>query len=217
MILSGVMLHQVQNREAFIHYIKEKRKEDPNRSIEEAIKTYGQLTESGRIWMMDQRPCAEDLAVLIGKLASRHDVGAIFCDYIQKVAVRRPGQAAYQDIKRASALLLDQAVKWDVPIIMGAQLSRAAQKELKAAEEEAKLSLDMLRESGDIEQDANLVLGLLNMDKLPPAPERAPGILQVQCMKYRDGASEWMKPLQFIGVTQKIKDPPAETAQKIKW
>ena len=52
-------------------------------------------------------------------------------------------------------LLLDTAVRTDLPIILGAQLGRDK-------DSKDKVKLDNLRESGDIEQDANLVLGLLN-------------------------------------------------------
>lgn len=208
MILSGVILHQQQNREAFIHYLKEKRQAEPNRKIEEAIQLYGELTDSGRIWMLDQQLVAEDLALLISQLASRYDVGAFFTDYIQKISPRKPGSMIYADIKRSSALILEQAVKWDVPIIMGAQLSRMAQKEMARAKgdgdgEDVELSLDMLREAGDIEQDAHTVLGLVNMDKVKDKPT---GELRVSSMKARDGASGWKKSLKFIGVTQEIKD-----------
>ena len=53
-----------------------------------------------------------------------------------------------------SQLLLEQAVNQDIPIILGAQASRAGAGE--------RIKLEHLRESGDIEQDANLVLGLYN-------------------------------------------------------
>lgn len=214
MILSGVMLHQQQNREAFIHHLKEKRQAEPNAKIEEALRRYGELTDSGRIWMMDQQLVAEDLALLISQLAERHDVGAVFVDYIQKISPRKPGSMIYADIKRSSALLLEQAVKRDVPIIMGAQLSRLAQKELARAKDgqgdgdEVELSLDMLREAGDIEQDANVVLGLVNMDKVKDRPT---GELVVSSMKARDGSSGWKKALKFIGPTQEIKDGPSNT------
>lgn len=214
MILSGVMLHQQQNREAFIHYLKEKRQAEPQAKIEEALRRYGELTDSGRIWMMDQQLVAEDLALLIGQLAERHEVGAVFVDYIQKIGPRKPGSMIYADIKRSSALLLEQAVKRDVPIIMGAQLSRLAQKELARAKDgqgdgdEPELSLDMLREAGDIEQDAHTVLGLVNMDKVKGKPT---GELVVSSMKARDGSSGWKKSLKFIGPTQEIKDGSSNT------
>lgn len=60
------------------------------------------------------------------------------------------------EIKRTSDLLLEQAVACDLPVILGAQLGRGDGKG-KGSE---RVRLDNLRESGDIEQDANLVLGL---------------------------------------------------------
>jgi replicative DNA helicase len=98
---------------------------------------------------------AEDLVAVIDSLARVEDTGAVIIDYIQKIPLLRPslGQR-YLDIKLVSSLLLDQAVQLDIPIILGAQLGRGDKSS------GSKVKLDNLRESGDIEQDANLVLGL---------------------------------------------------------
>jgi len=154
MVLAGEVLHNKYNLPAYVNYLKEKR--GTNREIEQAIEVFDDLTGSGRLCLSDSRLCAEDLAATIGHLATR-PVGAVFVDYIQRVPVQRPlqGGQRYLEIKRVSELLLEQAVTCDVPIILGAQLGRSQG-------DKEKVRLDNLRESGDIEQDANLVLGLWN-------------------------------------------------------
>ena len=147
------MLSQDFNLEAHLNYFQEKR--GTAKDIEKAIQEYQQLTESGRLLISDSMPAGEDLAATIGWLAKRGETGAVLVDYIQKIPLRQPLQQRYLDIKRVSELLLGQAVQEDIPIIMGAQLGRAKGYG-------SKVTLDNLRESGDIEQDANLVIGLHN-------------------------------------------------------
>ena len=67
----------------------------------------------------------------------------------------RPASQRYLDIKYISQALLEQAVAHDVPVILGAQLGRGAK-------EGREPSLSDLREAGDIEQDANVVLSVYN-------------------------------------------------------
>ena len=153
MILSGETLDQESNYGAYINYLKEKR--GSNKKIEEALIEYEELTSSGRLLISDNMYPAEDLVAVIDSLARVEDTGAVIIDYIQKIPLLRPslGQR-YLDIKLVSSLLLDQAVQLDIPIILGAQLGRGDKSS------GSKVKLDNLRESGDIEQDANLVLGL---------------------------------------------------------
>ncbi len=96
-------------------------------------------------------------STLISNQASGGQVGAIFVDYIQKIHPQKPQNPRYLDIKLVSELLLQQAVTLNVPILLGAQLSRA-----DSNQGSKRVRLENLRESGDIEQDASLVIGLYN-------------------------------------------------------
>ena len=81
------------------------------------------------------------------RLAKRGDTEeSNIIDYIQRIPIPSQSQR-YLDIKMISSLLLEQAVSQDIPIILGAQLNRGTEG-----------GLSSLREGGDIEQDANLVL-----------------------------------------------------------
>ena len=186
MILAGVALNDLTNYGAYINYLQYKRGSD--QKIERAIKEYEQLTSSGRLLISDRAYTAEDLATVISQLSKGGAAGAVIVDYIQKIPLQRPSSQRYLDIKQVSALLLEQAVTQDLPIILGAQLGRSPDKAIK-------VKLDNLRESGDIEQDANLVLGLFTKavedleDKEQPAGYRAPSVvdIQVTVLKNRAG------------------------------
>lgn len=203
-IMAGGHVFQAQefNLEAHLNYFQEKRGTEP--AIEKAIKQYQEWTEAGRLLISDSMPSGEDLAATIGWLARRGPVGAIFVDYIQKIPLRQPLQQRYLEIKRVSELLLQQAVQQDVPIVLGAQLGR----KVGAV---SKVTLDNLRESGDIEQDANLVLGLYNkaaeeMEETGQAIQAREVELWVSVLKQRGGVAGRSKPLSFDRPALRIKD-----------
>ena len=187
MILAGEVLRERFNLEAFVNYLREKRGQ--NAAIEKAIETFDDLTGSGRLCLVDQQLRAEDLAATIGHLAGTRDVGAVFVDYIQRIPLQRPlqGGQRYLEIKRTSDLLLEQAVACDLPVILGAQLGRGDGK----AKGSDRVRLDNLRESGDIEQDANLVLGLWteaaekDKDDQPEPGQVVP--VEISVLKNRNG------------------------------
>jgi replicative DNA helicase len=167
MNLAGVELNQEANLGAYVNYFKEKRDQDfqdPDyQKIETGIQEYEELVNSGRLIVSDRTIPGEELASLVGHLARPGEVGAIFIDYIQKIPLKTPtGGQRYQEIKRVSELLLEQAKTLDIPIIMGAQLTRPASKDKGSSKSDRIVRLENLRESVDIEQDANLVLGLYN-------------------------------------------------------
>ena len=158
MIMAGVEIQRETNYGAYVNYLQERRpvkKGVDYSKIDQALSQYKTFTDSGRLLLSDDMYPAEDLASVMELLARQGDTGAVFIDYIQKVSLLSPAQGGqrYLDIKRVSEILLRQAVSLDIPIILGAQLGRDKQGSNK-------VRLDNLRESGDIEQDANLVLGL---------------------------------------------------------
>lgn len=84
-------------------------------------------------------------------------VAAVFIDYVQKLTTEEESANRQQEIQKICQSLLSTALDTRVEssIILGAQLNR----NVTSFEE---LTLDKMRESGDIEQDANLVLGIWN-------------------------------------------------------
>ena len=131
MAMAGKVLSPGFNLEAYLHYMRDKRATEPDRQIETAVKLFEEWTASGRLWISDRRLPAEDLAATIGYLAQRGEVGAVLVDYIQKIPLSRPGKdQRYVEIKRVSDLILEQAVRNSLPIILGAQLGRASGQKL---------------------------------------------------------------------------------------
>ncbi len=206
MCMAGQTLHSEQNQEAHLGYIKYKRASEPNEAIEHAIEQYRAYTEEGRLWLFDKRLYAHELASMIGRTASMGKVGAVFVDYIQKIPLERPHSVPYMNIKEVSGLLLEQAVARDIPIVVGAQFNRAG---TTAARERPRL--EHLREAGDLEQDAALVLGLYNESVATIEEEgketKGPTVeLEVSVLKQRGGIVGRKTGLSFERPTLKLTD-----------
>ena len=94
------------------------------------------------------------------RLKSRHDVGLIVVDYLQLLrSTSRRGQDNRQiEISEISAGIKGLAKELSIPIIVAAQLNRNP--ENRTGDSKGRPRLSDLRESGSIEQDADLV-GLL--------------------------------------------------------
>lgn len=88
---------------------------------------------------------------------TKKKVAAVFIDYVQKLTTEEERVNRQQEIQKICQTLLSTALDKSVgtSIILGAQVNR----NVTSLEE---LTLDKMREAGDIEQDANLVLGIWN-------------------------------------------------------
>lgn len=101
---------------------------------------------------------AESLVDAIRYLHRRRKVSAVFVDYIQLLNLEKVGRGInnrQEEVKAICNLLKDAARETGLPIILAAQFSR----EVKREED---VSMGALREAGDIEQTAALILGMWN-------------------------------------------------------
>jgi replicative DNA helicase len=108
------------------------------------------------------------------------------------------------------------AVELNIPLIMGAQFNRAG-----SLNRGKMPSLEDLRESGDLEQDAALVLGL-HATSIEEAEadgkqeQRREVNLDIKILKYRGGQAGKKIGLRWDRPILKIKDP-AGTAAAAEW
>ena len=114
------------------------------------------------------------------RLKSRHDIGLIILDYLQLMqGVSRP-ESRQQEISEISRSLKALARELHVPLIAISQLSRA----VESRDNRPKLS--DLRESGAIEQDADVVMLLLREEYYNPTEENM-GKAEIIIAKQRNG------------------------------
>jgi len=93
------------------------------------------------------------------RLKSEHNVGIIFLDYIQLMTGSGRSENRQQEISMISRSLKATAKELDIPLVALSQLSRAPE---QRGTKDRRPQLSDLRESGALEQDADLVLFIYN-------------------------------------------------------
>lgn len=117
------------------------------------------------------------------RLQMEHGLGLIVIDYLQLMEGRsRSGESnRVQEISEISRSLKGLARELDVPIIALSQLSRAVEHR-----EDKRPQLSDLRESGSIEQDADIVMFLYREEYYKPDTDKK-GITEIIIRKHRNG------------------------------
>ncbi|HEX9780053.1 MAG TPA: replicative DNA helicase [bacterium] len=127
------------------------------------------------------------------RLKSRHDVGLIILDYLQLMdaSMGIGSENRQQEISVISRGIKALARELSVPVIAVSQLSRAPERR-----ESFRPRLSDLRESGAIEQDADVVLMLFREDYYNPTDANK-GVAEIIIAKQRNGPTGSVK-LAFI-------------------
>ena len=125
------------------------------------------------------------------RLKSRHDISLIILDYLQLMEESANAENRQQEISIISRGLKALARELNVPVIAVSQLSRAPERR-----ETFRPRLSDLRESGAIEQDADVVLMLFREDYYNPTDENK-GTAELIIAKQRNGPTGTVR-LAFI-------------------
>lgn len=126
------------------------------------------------------------------RLKAQHDIQMIVLDYLQLMQGHARADSRQQEISEISRSLKALARELNVPLIAISQLSRAVEQR-----SDHRPQLSDLRESGAIEQDADLVLLLLREEYYNPTEENK-GLAEVIIAKQRNGPVGSLN-LTFIG------------------
>jgi replicative DNA helicase/5S rRNA maturation endonuclease (ribonuclease M5) len=218
-------LDERDNRYFLRNYLKAGRMDQ--KKIEFAKKQLFIGMNEHKIRIIDQNYQVERLAecLTLIKSESHYPVGAVFVDYIQKIPSERSFESRQRELQHISNLLLQEVAKeLSLPLIVGAQLNRETDKTL-----DGKPKLHQLREAGDLEQDANLVLSVFNpaaRDEYDPMiisetsakkNEKKETVidnsiipLEIKALKNRDGAVNAKTILAFNPLTGRILEPKGE-------
>ena len=132
------------------------------------------------------------------RLKNKHNIGMIIIDYLQLMSGSGDGRNSNreQEISSISRNLKGLAKELSVPIIALSQLSRAV--EQRGAKEGSRVpQLSDLRESGAIEQDADMVMFLYRPEyydmNTNAEGENIKGLTEVKIAKHRNGTLETVK------------------------
>ncbi len=125
------------------------------------------------------------------RLKAHQDIQLIIVDYLQLMRGSGMAESRQQEISEISRSLKALARELNVPIVAISQLSRAVE-----SRTDHRPQLSDLRESGAIEQDADVVVLILREEYYNPTPENQ-GVAEVMIAKQRNGPVGSMK-LAFI-------------------
>ncbi|HVJ11488.1 MAG TPA: replicative DNA helicase [Burkholderiales bacterium] len=144
------------------------------------------IDEGGALTALEVRARARRLKRQFSKL------GLVVIDYIQLMAASNAGENRATEISEISRSLKAMAKELDVPVIALSQLNRA----LEQRPNKRPVMSD-LRESGAIEQDADVILAIYRDEVYnPESPDK--GTAEVNILKQRNGPIGVVK-LTFLG------------------
>jgi replicative DNA helicase len=144
------------------------------------------IDEGGALTALEVRARARRLKRQYSKL------GLIVIDYLQLMSSTAQGENRATEISEISRSLKAMAKELDVPVVALSQLNRALEQRPNKRPQMADL-----RESGAIEQDADVILAIYRDEVYnPESPEK--GIAEVNILKQRNGPIGAVK-LTFLG------------------
>ena len=132
------------------------------------------IDDSGSLDILELRAKAR-------KLKTEKDIDLLIIDYMQLINPARPLDSRTQEISTISRSLKSLAKELNIPIIVLSQLSRAVE-----TRSEHRPILSDLRESGAIEQDADIVL-FIYRKFVYSKDELDKGLAEIIVAKHRNG------------------------------
>src|SRR3989338_2453368 len=133
------------------------------------------IDDSGAVNIMELRTKAR-------RLQSEHDLDLIVVDYLQLMQGRNT-ENRVQEVSEISLSLIILAKELNVPVLALSQLSRAV--EQRGGDKKPQLS--DLRESGSIEQDADVVMFIYRDEMYSGKDSKKPHIAEILIRKHRNG------------------------------
>ena len=136
------------------------------------------VDDTGSITMMEIRSKLRRLKM------REPNLGLVIVDYLQLMTSGTSVENRVQEVSQISRALKVLARDLDVPIIALSQLSRAVEQR-----HDKRPILSDLRESGSIEQDADLVMFVYRDEYYNPEETESAGIAELILAKHRNGAT----------------------------
>jgi replicative DNA helicase len=160
------------------------------REMNKLGKAFGEM-QSSPIFI-DDTPARNmlEIAAMARRLKLRQDIGLIIIDYIQLIDAEEQRDSRQEQIAKISRRLKQLARELHIPVIALSQLNRGVENR-----EDRRPRMADLRESGAIEQDADMVLLLHRPEYYDPNDQ--PGIAEVIVAKNRSGPTGTAK-LTFV-------------------
>ncbi len=118
------------------------------------------------------------------RMKMEKDIGLVVIDYLQLIESRRPGDNRQQEISEISRSMKILAKELNVPVLCASQLSRAVEQR-----ENKRPMLSDLRESGSIEQDADIVMFIYRDEYYKREESESKNKAEISIAKHRNGST----------------------------
>ncbi|MDI6603083.1 MAG: replicative DNA helicase [Patescibacteria group bacterium] len=126
-------------------------------------------------------PTVLQMKAMCRRLQAENGLGLVIIDYLQLMEPLNPDTSPVQQVSENSRALKALARELNIPVLVISQLSRAV--EMRSPQIPR---LADLRQSGTIEQDADVVLFIYREDRVRPESQRK-GIADIIIAKHRNG------------------------------
>lgn len=163
------------------------------------VRAFGRLSEAPIF--LDDTASANIMEVRskARRLHAEHGLDLLIIDYLQLMTSSRRTDNRVQEISEISRSLKGLARELNIPVVALAQLSRAVESRQSRVP-----MLSDLRESGSIEQDADIVMFIYREDVYDPETEKK-GIADIIVAKHRNGPVGTVH-LRFFDRTARFAD-----------
>ena len=180
-----------RSSETFVKYLNE------NKDFEDLINsTKGILTVPD--YSIFANECEEHKEWLFESIAEKK-LDIIIIDYLQLMSGNGKSESRTQEVSEISRSLKGLARELNIPVVALSQLSRAVEQR-----PDHRPMLSDLRESGSIEQDADMVIFLYRDDYYNENTE-TPGVCEVNIAKHRSGPTGKVD-LTWVSMYTKFSD-----------
>jgi replicative DNA helicase len=169
----------------------------------ERLKLAAEVLSQAKIFV-DETPALTvmEMKAKTRRLKMEQHLDLVFIDYMQLMRAGGRFENRVQEISYISRSLKELAKELQIPVVGISQLSRAPEKERRA---KPKPQLSDLRESGAIEQDADVVIFIYRDEFYHPDDETKRGIAEVNIAKQRNGPTGELS-LAFLNKFARFND-----------
>jgi len=166
------------------------------------------ILEDAPIYIDDSpSPNILQIKAMCRRLQAEKGLGLIIIDYIQLMEPLNPDASPVQQVSENSKALKALAREFDIPVLAVSQLSRAVEKRSPP-----RPRLSDLRQSGTLEQDADVVMFIYREDKYFDTGQK--GLAEIIVAKHRNGPVGQVQ-LYFDERTVSFKDLYFESQREV--